>query len=35
MTTSTTRITPEHDTRMTRLAAWSQRHHWTAIGSGS
>jgi putative drug exporter of the RND superfamily len=32
MTTSTTRVTPEHDSRMTRLAAWSQRHHWTAIG---
>ena len=31
MTTSTTRVTPERDTRMTRLAAWSQRHHWTAI----
>ncbi|MET0524744.1 MAG: MMPL family transporter [Nocardioides sp.] len=31
MTTSTTRVTPEHHTRMTRLAAWSQRHHWSAI----
>jgi RND superfamily putative drug exporter len=30
MTTSTNQI-PEHDTRMTRLAGWSQRHHWTAI----
>ena len=31
MTTSTAQVTPEHHTRMTRLAAWSQRHHWTAI----
>ena len=31
MTTSMTRVTPERNTRMTRLAAWSQRHHWTAI----
>jgi len=32
MTTSTApHVTPEHHTRMTRLAAWSQRHHWTAI----
>jgi RND superfamily putative drug exporter len=31
MATSTTTVTPEHDTRMTRLASWSQRHHWTAI----
>ena len=32
MTTSTTHTTPEQQTRMTRLAAWSQRHHWIAIG---
>jgi len=32
VTTSTApQITPEHHTRMTSLAAWSQRHHWTAI----
>jgi RND superfamily putative drug exporter len=31
MATSTTTVTPEHHTRMTRLAAWSQRHPWTAI----
>ncbi|MCD4533425.1 MMPL family transporter [Nocardioides sp. cx-169] len=23
---------PDRDTRMTRLASWSQRHHWAAIG---
>jgi RND superfamily putative drug exporter len=32
MTTSTAPVTGERHTRMTRLAAWSQRHHWTAIG---
>ena len=33
MTTSTTTpATDERQTRMTRLAAWSQRHHWIAIG---
>ncbi len=31
MTTSTKDVTRGGDTRMTRLAAWSQRHHWTAI----
>ncbi len=33
MTTSTTiPATAQRHTRMTRLAAWSQRHHWIAIG---
>ncbi|MGL5928099.1 MAG: MMPL family transporter [Dermatophilaceae bacterium] len=35
MTTHATRDTqsptPEHTTRLTRLATWSRRHHWTAI----
>jgi len=31
MTTSTREATVERETRMTRLAGWSQRHHWVAI----
>ncbi|MGL5819323.1 MAG: hypothetical protein ACRCZD_19075, partial [Phycicoccus sp.] len=35
MTTHATRSTPTpsppHATRLTRLADWSRRHHWTAI----
>jgi RND superfamily putative drug exporter len=31
MTTSTRDVTSGRETRMTRLAAWSQRHHWVAI----
>src|ERR1044071_4384444 len=32
MTSTTTAATSQQQTRMTRLAAWSQRHHWAAIG---
>ena len=32
MTDTLSRATTPHDTRMTRLAGWSQRHHWWAIG---
>ena len=32
MTDTLTRTTAPRHTRMTRLAGWSQRHHWWAIG---
>ena len=32
MTTTRPDVTPVRVTRMTRLAGWSQRHHWIAIG---
>jgi RND superfamily putative drug exporter len=32
MTDTLQRTTEPRDTRMTRLAGWSQRHHWWAIG---